>query len=159
MHQATGEGEEELDKKGFYSLFAELQAVDFCAWVYPTGTAGRRIPKRVVFCASSERCHILMRLITEMNTNKCRSQLLNFIKKPLSNLPSFCYVAVSTPFFVFPIEAVSTIVSTIIFTMPRFMAGEFRRTCRALSRSRPFGCSTPMAPGSCTSGGRYLQKL
>ena len=29
--QATGEGEEELDKKGFYSLFAELQAVD--KWV------------------------------------------------------------------------------------------------------------------------------
>ena len=112
----------EKEKKSLTRRASTVSLQNFRQWTFAhgffqLGEQAIESPKRVVFC------HILMHLITEMNTKKCRSQLLNFIKKPLSNLPSFCYVAVSTPFFVFPIEAVSTIVSTIIFTMPRFMAG------------------------------------
>jgi len=99
VHQATGEGEEELDKKGFYSLFAELQAVDFCAWVSPTGRAGHRIPQKSG----------LLRIFRTLPYSHAfdhgdeyqKNVGLNFstsIKKPFSNL-SFYLLCSSIPHF------------------------------------------------------------
>lgn len=65
-----------------------------------------------------------MHLITEMNTKKCRSQLLNFIKKTMIKpFLLFVYVTVS-PIFTSFSTMHDVAVSSIIFTMPRSMAGE-----------------------------------